>query len=242
MMLAQHHGHGPESSGSSPTKSPKKPPLSPSAPAFNFGAPSFVPAKTNFFSKPPSPLKAPLPGALATETPQLQLPFLGPNLFSQNAIPTGEPAFQSPSDAFPNLGDSGEATSSGWQIPAIRPDSREEPNFSAPPPQQQQTPYQVPEPIACPDHPSTAAPVSRPLPSPRKQGAAAKVGRREAWLKFMAYEGAVQICLESLLNGSATSARDFLVDGCRDLKEALSLGLLLIPAQHGQINETAIYW
>lgn len=69
------------------------------------------------------------------------------------------------------------------------------------------------------------------------------MGRREAWLKFMAYEGAVQICLDSMLKGTATPATGFLLDGCRDLKEALSLGMLLIPAaQHGQGTETAIYW
>jgi hypothetical protein len=59
----------------------------------------------------------------------------------------------------------------------------------------------------------------------------------------MAYEGAVQICLDSLLHGVPSPATNFLVNGCKGLKEALALGILLLPsAGYEQGNETSIYW
>ena len=85
-----------------------------------------------------------------------------------------------------------------------------------------------------------------------KPGAAVKLGRRAAWLKFLAYEGCLQICLEQVLGGGgAEQAAGFLREGCRELKAALGFEALLLPPLGGgagglfggaAAGETAIYW
>ena len=84
---------------------------------------------------------------------------------------------------------------------------------------------------------------------PTKSGAAVKMGKRKAWLRYLAYEGAWQVCLEALIeagngNGDAnasTAASTFLQDRCAVLKRALSLqGLMLTPCTVDDDN--AIYW
>ena len=98
-------------------------------------------------------------------------------------------------------------------------------------------------------------------PTTNHNNAATKVGRRQAWLKFMAYEGAVQICIDVMLSSfsssssasmspagpppaAAAAATGFLLHGCRSLREALSVGSLLLPSMSngGFATETAIYW
>jgi len=78
-----------------------------------------------------------------------------------------------------------------------------------------------------------------------KPGAAVKMGRRDAWLKFLAYEGSVQICIDAMLQGSIEPARGFLANGSQELKQALSIGQLLLSpsfSHQGGGAETSIYW
>jgi hypothetical protein len=185
-------------------------------------------------------------------------------------LPAPSDAFPNMGDVTQSQEVTSSATSGGWQIPAVRstPAEQETSNifaqaavnlpphaapaaFTAPsglPRVAAQNPiFSAPAPAAtaaaAPPAATATAPSARPLASPRKPGAAAKIGRREAWLKFMAYEGAVQICLDSLLRGVSSPATSFLVNGCQGLKEALALGILLLPsAGYEQGNETSIYW
>lgn len=272
-MLANSELQRTESAGSSPSKSPhKQHAFVPASNTFNFGGSTstFVTAKSSPVKGHASPGKQqPALGDRAKALAEAAL-AQSPS-FLQNPTPTrgaGAP-LPAPSDAFPNMGDvtqSQEATSSvtsaGWQIPAVR--SMQQPEHTsfnpAPPPAPavaaftasvgiprvpaQNPIFIAPSPATAAPPPAAAAPPSaKPLASPRKPGAAAKVGRREAWLKFMAYEGAVQICLDSLLHGVSSPATSFLVNGCQGLKEALALGALLLPsAGYEQGNETSIYW
>jgi len=74
-------------------------------------------------------------------------------------------------------------------------------------------------------------------------GAAVKLSRREAWLKMLALDGAVQVCLDSMVQGEAEPAAAFLMEGCQELKQVLGLGQLLLPAAGvGSAAETSIYW
>lgn len=81
-----------------------------------------------------------------------------------------------------------------------------------------------------------------------QQGPAAKMSRRQAWLKFLAYEGAVQVCLDALLHGGedASPAAGFLAEGCASLKSALNLyNITLPPADDTQIapkDAVILYW
>jgi len=190
-------------------------------------------------------------------------PTRGPSV----PLPAPSDAFPNMGDVTQGEGETSSATSAskGWQIPAVHSTPTEQafnpppsnnpapppaapaayatgiprvaaqnPIFSAPP---------APAAAAAAAPPQAVAPSTRPLASPRKPGAAAKIGRREAWLKFMAYEGAVQICLDSLLRGVSFPASGFLINGCQGLKEALALGILLLPsAGYEEGNETSIYW
>jgi hypothetical protein len=125
-------------------------------------------------------------------------------------------------ETLPNLGDSTAGTPNGakWHIPAIRSDAN---NNSRPP---------------ILSHTRTAPPTGKP-------SAAAKTTRRDAVLKFNAYDGAVQICLEALMEGSnaADSATVFLTEGCRELKGALGLDPLLVhPGGRSGSRDAAVYW
>ncbi|KAG7673441.1 hypothetical protein Ndes2526B_g03113 [Nannochloris sp. 'desiccata'] len=253
-----------ESAGSSPTKSPRKEQVFlPTSNVFNFGGSTstFITAKSSPVKGHASPAKQqPALGDRARALAEAAL-AQSPS-FLQNATPTRGPGapLPAPSDAFPNMGDvtqsqeaTSSATSAGWQIPAVRstPTAFNPPPSSNPaPPPAAPAGYTASIPRVAAQNPifsappaAAAAPFARPLGSPRKPGAAAKIGRREAWLKFMAYEGAVQICLDSLLHGAPSPATSFLINGCQGLKEALALGVLLLPsAGYEQGNETSIYW
>ena len=57
-----------------------------------------------------------------------------------------------------------------------------------------------------------------------------RMGRREAWARFLAYEAAWQVCLRSA-GERAPGAAPFLADGCAALRKAFGFtGLLLAPA------------
>lgn len=102
-----------------------------------------------------------------------------------------------------------------WAIPAVRPDI-------------------VPLPTT---HRAHASP-SRS----GKAGAVVRTRRQDAWLKFLAFEAAMQICLEALMEGTdvADNATALLAAECRELKESLGIdGLLLEPSGR---SEMMIYW
>ncbi|KAK9839863.1 hypothetical protein WJX81_007158 [Elliptochloris bilobata] len=64
----------------------------------------------------------------------------------------------------------------------------------------------------------------------RGSGTAVKMGRREAWARFLAYEGCWQVCLKASGEGGGEPA-PFLADGCAVLRAAFKFdGLLLRPA------------
>lgn len=73
-----------------------------------------------------------------------------------------------------------------------------------------------------------------------KAGAAIKMGRRRAWLRFLAYEGCMQVCLESLLssNEGSQTAATFLSSHCGLLKAGLGVDGLVLAPHH----ELSIYW
>ena len=235
-MLSQHPQLGRESASSSPSKSPEKKVFLPTTNVFNFGSTGFGPAKSSPVKNHPS---------LVPEN----------DVFSSGLPPSfHQPLLPTSSDALPNMAEISQevetSENGGWNIPAVRPGEPSSPSSSV---HGRKDNDDDGDTAAASPSATTAAPtapaaaparaVTRPDASPRKPGAAAKIGRRQAWLKFMAYEGAVQICLDSLLQGRAAPATGFLLEGCRDLREALSLGMLLLPAAgHGQGNETAIYW
>lgn len=141
-------------------------------------------------------------------------------LFGRSAGQPSRLTMQDSQDSAPNMGEPTPAASCrpqavDWNIPAVRG-----PQVTSPP----QT--------------------SKAVLSPKsKPGAAAKVSRRQAWLKFMAYDGTSQICLEAMMAGTPDPAASFLVGGCEQLKQALGLDqLLLPPAAPGGAVEAAIYW
>jgi hypothetical protein len=93
--------------------------------------------------------------------------------------------------------------------------------------------------------PALRTPGIEAAPSRHLQGPAAKMSRRQAWLKFLAYEGAVQVCLDALLQGGedASPAAGFLTEGCAALKSALHLyNITLPPADDSQKDAVVLYW
>ncbi|PSC72196.1 plant MNA5-17 [Micractinium conductrix] len=67
----------------------------------------------------------------------------------------------------------------------------------------------------------------RGLPD-KKPGAAFKLGKRNAYLKYLAYEGCWQLCLDELLSGTDATATTFLAGGCGALKKALGVEQLFL--------------
>ncbi|KAL4857276.1 hypothetical protein ACK3TF_002568 [Chlorella vulgaris] len=65
----------------------------------------------------------------------------------------------------------------------------------------------------------------------KKPGAVVKLGKRQAYLKYLAYEGCWQLCLEEMLSGGDATATTFLNGGCGALKQALGLDQLFLT-QH----------
>jgi len=75
-----------------------------------------------------------------------------------------------------------------------------------------------------------------------KGGGAVKIGRREAWLRFLAHEACMEICIEALLSSSSDEERRHahgLVEmGCRVLKDGLGVTRLVLDDAGGK----SIYW
>ena len=82
----------------------------------------------------------------------------------------------------------------------------------------------------------------------KKPGAAFKLGKRQAYLKYLAYEGCWQLCLEEMLTGGNATATTFLTAGCGTLKKALGLEQLFLtqhaadPSLYTQDGMQCIWW
>ena len=146
------------------------------------------------------------------------MPFSSPSLNQEHETPASDIVPMKSIDDSPGTRYTTPTSKNGtkWAIPAIRTD-------------------------AGPLHISNIGHVV-PTNSLSKVAGVVRFPRQEAWLKFMALEGATQICLEALMEGSgaADNATGLLSCGSTELKRYLGLnGLLLEP---NGTSEATIYW
>ena len=72
-----------------------------------------------------------------------------------------------------------------------------------------------------------------------------KIGRREAWLRFLAHEACMEICMEALISSGADEERrhahGLVEGGCRVLKDGLGVTRLMLDDAEGKDGKS-IYW
>jgi len=215
-VITQHNMftvHPAESAGSSPTKSPSKKGIAADAAQSVFNLNPQAPTFGSFGA----PGVAGPPVFQGNPSKRPLFPAVPPSNVTLGAVPSQGDNINAVHNTPETNPATGTSLPNAWHIPAV--------------------------------HSRGAAPTGSTLPrrpaSPTttKPGAAARVGRRDAWMRFMAYEGSVQICLDFVLQGVTEPAVQFLADGCRELRQALGIGqLLLSRAASGDAAEAAIYW
>jgi hypothetical protein len=74
---------------------------------------------------------------------------------------------------------------------------------------------------------------------------AVKIGRREAWLRFLAHEACMEICIDALISSSIDEERrhahGLVEGGCRVLKDGLGVSRLMLDEAEGKDGKS-IYW
>ena len=206
-----------EASGSSPARQ-----LSPNKLHFGPGDQALTASRRDFLMKLPSlvtygaldPEAGTSPAAGSRAARPLQFGAARPRPFALHVSPeTSAPNMATPGGS----DDDGHPPQDRWNIPAVRADGA--------------------------DGAPAGGPRLRCAPPADPGAAAAKVGRRQAWLKFAALEGCTSVCLDAMMQGEPDPAAGFLMDGCAELKQALDLGALLLPpAGASGAPEVAIYW
>ncbi|GMH43665.1 hypothetical protein BSKO_11587 [Bryopsis sp. KO-2023] len=65
--------------------------------------------------------------------------------------------------------------------------------------------------------------------NPTPTQGAVRLPREDAWTRFLAYEGCVQLCMQASMQGKE-EAKKFIADGCRTLKSALDVDGIMLKA------------